>query len=183
MQNASSETGRLKPALKYVLAAFVVISIGAAVYKAMPCCSGGGAAAAAPAPAAVPAAAPVLPAAPGKAAAAETGRAVVYYFYTDTRCASCKTIEAYTREAVTSRLAGGYKGLKAEFVGVNVDEESNAHYVLEYGLSSKSVVVQRFSGDKRLNWRKLDKVWQLLGDKEAFLNYVAGETRLVIDGK
>lgn len=182
MPNGLSETGRGKTVLKYALAAFVVASIGAVVFKAMPCCSGGPAPAAAPAPSAVPASAPSGPAAPKKTAPV-VERAVVYYFYTDTRCASCKTIEAYTREAVAVRLAAGYKGRAIEFIGVNVDEEANAHYVLHYGLSSKSVIVQRFSGDKPLNWRKLDKVWQLLGDKETFMNYVADETRLALDGK
>ncbi len=177
--------------LKYVLAAFVVVSIGAAIYKMLPCCSDKQAQAApvetvSSAPVPVKKTEVVIPAVPVKAKkvkAIEAKTAVVYYFYTNTRCSSCKTIEAYTREAVATKLAAGYKDWKIEFKGVNVDEEPNKHFVQDYWLNSKSVVVQKFSGEKALNWGKLDKVWQLLGDKDAFMNYVSDETRKLLDSK
>ena len=177
--------------LKYVLAAFVVVSIGAVVYKMLPRNSGDKAQATpvetlAAVPAPVPKTEVKAPAASVKAKtvkAAEVKTAVVYYFYTNTRCYSCKTIEAYTREAVATKLAAGYKDWKIEFKGVNVDEEPNKHFVQDYWLNSKSVVVQKFSGEKVLNWGKLEKVWQLLGDKDAFMNYVADETHKLLDAK
>lgn len=176
--------GRVK-ALKFALLAFVAVSIGAAIYKALPSGSGDSSAAAVPEAAAAPAAkaAPAVKQAAAAPAKAAQKTAVVYYFYTDTRCSSCKTIEAYTREAVAARLASGYKDWKIEFRGVNVDEEPNKHFVQDYWLNSKSVVVQKFAGEKTLNWAKLDKVWQLLGDKDAFINYVADETHKVLDSK
>ena len=177
--------------LKYVLAAFVVVSVGAAVYKMLPRNSGDKAQAApVETMAAVPA--PVqntevkAPAASVKAKvvkAAEVKTAVVYYFYTNTRCSSCKTIEAYTREAVETKLAAGYKDWKIEFKGVNVEDEPNKHFIQDYWLNSKSVVVQKFSGGKPLKWAKLEKVWQLLGDKFVFMNYVANETQKLLDEK
>lgn len=193
MQKNSSEEGRKGPgkAVKYVLTAFVAVSIGAAIYKVLPCCSGEKAqaapvetAAAAPDPVEkgeVKAAAAPVKAKAGKTAEAKT--AVVYYFYNNTRCSSCKTLEAYTREAVAAKLAAGYNGWKIEFRGLNVDEEPNEHFVQDYWLNSKSVVVQKFSGEKALKWAKLDKVWQLLGDKDAFINYVADETHKLLDAK
>lgn len=193
MQKNSSEDTQKSPgkAVKYVLMAFVAVSIGAAVYKMLPSNSGDKApaapvetAAAAPAPAQKAAA--KAPAAPVKAKAVKNAvakTAVVYYFYTNTRCSSCKTIEAYTREAVATKLAAGYKDWKIEFKGVNVDEKPNEHFAQDYWLNSKSVVVQKFSGGKALNWGKLDKVWQLLGDKDAFMNYVTDETHKLLDSK
>ncbi len=193
MQKNSSEEARKGPgkAVKYALAAFVAVSIGAAVYKMLPCCSGAktpdapvGTAAAAPVPAEkaeIKTAAAPIKAGAGKTAEAKT--AVVYYFYTNARCSSCKTIEAYTREAVATKLAAGYKDWRIEFKGVNVDEKPNEHFVQDYWLSSKSVVVQKFAGGKALGWSRLDKVWQLLGDKDAFMNYVADETHKALDAK
>lgn len=173
-------------ALKYILTGFVAVSALAAVYKAVgPACCGG--AAAQPeetaAPAALPAQArPPAPAPAGKPPAA-VNTAVVYYFYTDTRCTSCTTIEAYTREAVEDKLAAGYKGWRVEFRGVNIDEKHNDHFIRDYWLSSKAVIVQKFSGDKALNWAKLDRVWTLIGDKEAFMSYVVSETYKLLDEK
>jgi hypothetical protein len=171
-------------ALKFALMGFVALSIGVAVYKM----------AAAPDKASVPpveaaAAVPVAvqPAAKAPAFAgkktADARLAVVYYFYTDTRCSSCKTIEEYTRAAVEKNFTAGYKGWAVVFKGVNVDEEPGKHFVQDYWLNSKSVVVQKFSGDKALQWGKLEKVWQLLDDKDAFINYITAETRKLLDEK
>ena len=127
--------------------------------------------------------APVKAAKPLVKAATEAKTAVVYYFYTNTRCSSCKTIETYTREAVEKNFTAGYKEWKVIFKSVNVEEEADKHFVRDYWLNSKSVVVQKFSGEKALKWAKLEKVWQLLGDKDAFVSYVAGETHKLLDEK
>jgi len=173
-------------ALKFALMAFVVLSIGGVAYKI--------AASSAKAPVvsvveAAPLAAKleskvtVKAAKPLVKAVAEAKTAVVYYFFTNTRCSSCKTIEAYTREAVEKNFTSDYKGWAVVFKGVNVEEEPDKHFVRDYWLNSKSVVVQKFSGGKPLKWGKLEKVWRLLGDKEAFINYVTEETRKLLDEK
>ena len=156
--------------LKFLLFAFVAASIAAAVYK-----TAAGPAAPAATAAGEEAKSPV------KTSAAKT--ALVYYFYTDTRCSSCQTIEAYTKEAVEKGFAADYKGWRVAFKGVNLDEEPNEHFKQDYQLDSKSVVVQKFSGDKALEWGKLEKVWQLLGDKAAFMKYVTDETHKLLDEK
>ncbi len=173
--------------LKYLLLGFVVLSIGTAVYKiaGLNCCSrcktqAEPVEAATIRPATVPAIIKT-PASAVKAIGLKTG--VVYYFYTDTRCSSCKAIEAYTREAVEKNFSADYKGWKIAFKGVNVDDAPNKRFVQDYRLDSKSVVVQKFSGDKPLKWIKLEKVWQLLGDKDAFINYVTAETHKLLDEK
>lgn len=166
--------------VKYALLAFVAASAGFAIYKAMPCCSGGDTEQAAVAEAKAPTAAEAAPVAPAKAA---RKTAVVYYFYTTARCYSCNLIEAYTREAVQTRFAKPYNGWEVTFKGVNIDEKANEHFTRDYWLSSKSVVVQKFEGQKPLNWGLLKSVWQLLGDKEKFMDYVAAETRKVLDSK
>ncbi|HNT97834.1 MAG TPA: nitrophenyl compound nitroreductase subunit ArsF family protein [Elusimicrobiales bacterium] len=175
------------PALKAALFAFVAASIAATAYKAFaPSCGGEKPAAAAAVTqtgetAPTPTRRAAKPAATVPAVAEKT--AVVYYFYTNTRCSSCKAIEKYTREAVADKLAAGYKGWKIEFRGVNVEEPVNGHYVQVYRLNSKSVVVQAFAGSKQLKWARLDKVWTLLGDKPAFVDYVAGEIRKLLDAE
>lgn len=183
-----SQAGAIRGALKYLLLGFVFLSAAALVHKiaGSPCCSkntsqdelaGTAALTAQPAPK------PEQKTTSAAKTIAQTKTAVVYYFYTNTRCSSCKTIEAYTRAAVEKNLASGYKGWKVVFKGVNIEEEPGKHFVQDYWLNSKSVVVQKFSGDKPLKWVKLEKVWQLLGDKEAFINYITGETHKLLDEK
>jgi hypothetical protein len=84
---------------------------------------------------------------------------------------------------VGTRLTPGYKDWKVEFKAVNIEDERNAHFVQDYFLNSKAVVVQTFTGEKALKYRRLEKIWQLLGDKDAFMSYVIDETHKLLDGK
>jgi len=177
-------------ALKFALMAFVAVSIGAAVYRTTAVPAKARVELVQTAAIAEPTAEADKPAPKANAAvkpaaktAAEKKTAVVYYFYTYTRCSSCKAIEEYTREAVETRLTPGYKDWNVEFRGVNIEEEPNAHFVQDYFLNSKAVVVRKFAGEKALNYRRLDKIWQLLGDKNAFMGYVVDETHKLLDEK
>ena len=174
--------------VKITLLAFVAASIAAAAYKTLP------SSAKTPAVPAETAAAvssvvppekkfPVKTAKPLTKVSTEAKTAIVYYFYTNTRCSSCKTIEAYAKEAVERNFTADYKGWKVIFKGVNIEEEPGRRFVQDYWLNTKSVVVQKFSGDKPIKWVKLDKVWQLLDDKDAFINYVTVETHSLLDEK
>ena len=100
---------------------------------------------------------------------------VVYYFMTTQRCPSCEKIEAYTSEAVRNTFAGMIADKKMMWKMVNVDEPENAHFVRDYGLFTKSVVVVRYREGRQYDWKNLDQVWMLLNDKAAFQDYVVRE--------
>ena len=172
-------------ALKFLLMGFAVLSIVTTIYKIAE--TPRTAPAALSAETATPSAKmkhpPALAAKKSAETAVKTKTAVVYYFYTNTRCSSCMAIEAYTREAIEKNFASGYKGWKVFFKGINIEEEDNGHFADDYRLSSKSVVVQKFSEDQALEWERLEKIWQLLGDKDAFMNYVTDETHKMLDKK
>ena len=60
---------------------------------------------------------------------------------------------------------------------VNVGEKENEHFIKDYRLYTKSLVlVDRRDGEAG-RWKNLEKVWTLLGDKDAFQEYVRTETR------
>jgi len=107
----------------------------------------------------------------------------VYYFYANPRCYSCQMIEEYTRFSVESNFKNDYKGYKVVFKAIDVGEQNNRHYIQDYWLSSKSVVVQKFINEKPIKWKRLDKVWQLLGSKDTFVNYVTSEIKNLADEK
>jgi hypothetical protein len=99
----------------------------------------------------------------------------VYYFHGATRCATCKTIEAYAHEAVASAFAPELKAGSLEWTVVNVDEPANQHFTRDFQLYTRSVVVVDAKDPKR--FKVLDRVWQLVGDKAAFQKYVEQEIR------
>ena len=104
-----------------------------------------------------------------------TPKAVVYYFHATTRCATCRTIEAYAHETVASRFAADLEARRLEWQAVNVDEPANQHFIRDFQLYTRSVVIVDAKDPKR--FKVLDRVWQLVRDKPAFQRYVEQEIR------
>ena len=122
------------------------------------------------------AAAVVAPPWPSTVAEAPASAGIrVYYFHGTTRCATCKTIEAYAHETVASAFAPELKAGSLEWTVVNVDEPANQHFTRDFQLYTRSVVVVDAKDPKR--FKVLDRVWQLVGDKTAFQKYVEQEIR------
>ena len=136
-----------------------------------------GAAAVAPAKPAAVAEAPQEPRASTAVAAAPAASpgVLVYYFHATTRCATCRTIEAYAKETVTTRFAADIEGRRLAWQAVNVDEPANRHFVRDFQLYTRSVVVGDAKDPRR--YKVLDRVWQLVRDKAAFQRYVEQEIR------
>jgi len=105
---------------------------------------------------------------------------VVYYFMTTQRCPSCMKIEAYTNESVHKNFTKKIESDKLVWKMVNVDEPQNRHFIQDYQLYTKSVVLVRYRDGKQVEWKNLDKVWNLLGDKVAFQDYITGEVKAFI---
>lgn len=119
----------------------------------------------------------VAPAAGRAAPAVESSTIVVSYFHTTARCASCLRIEELTASTVTGRFVVPLADRHLVWRVVNVDEPENAHYLKDYQLYTKSVVVSEVRGGKEVRWKNLDRVWTLLGQPEAFQEYVEKEVR------
>ncbi len=123
-------------------------------------------------------------------AAAQTNQAptadsklVAYYFHGTTRCNTCRTIEAYAREAVQTGFGDALKAGKIEWRTLNVEEAANRHFIKDYQLYTRSVVLASYQGDKQLRWKNLDKVWELVGDKPSFTRYVQTEVKSFLEAR
>ena len=97
---------------------------------------------------------------------------IVYYFMTTQRCPSCMKIETYAKEAVEKTFASDLKKGSMVWKMVNVDKPENYHFIKDYQIFTKSVVLVRIRGGKQVGWKNLDKVWPLLNNKSAFKAYV-----------
>ena len=114
---------------------------------------------------------------PGASEKNVTNRKVVaYYFHGNMRCMTCRTIEAYAKEAIQAGFPEALKDGRLEFRVVNVDEPDNEHFVQDYQIVTRSVVIAEFEGDKQKQWKNLEQVWQLVRDEQAFLSYIQDET-------
>ena len=118
------------------------------------------------------------PSAPVPPAVAGKGHVVrVYYFHTTQRCSSCKKIESFADEAIRSGFASEIEDGKLEWVVVNLDEAANQHFVSDYKLYTKSLVVVDSTDGLQTRWKNLEKIWELVMQKEKFYDYVQDEVR------
>jgi len=164
-----------KKIVSAVLLAFVVISLGWLFY-----------------PQGQNETTPAETSAPGEGAAdsapatnppASTDRVIVYYFHTTYRCPACTKIENYTKEAVETGFAEALREGRLEFHSIDVTEPSHSHFIQDYQLSAKSVIVVEIKDGREARWKNLARVWRLTRNKDDFMSYIRDEVNLYLQGK
>lgn len=117
----------------------------------------------------------------GAAAAASPAHVQVYYFHGDLRCATCTKFETYVRALVASRYADAVSAGQLRLQVVNVDRPENAHFLAEYQLYTKSVVLARYENGRQVRWKNLALIWQYVRDRSAFDRYVAQQIDAMLE--
>jgi hypothetical protein len=104
-----------------------------------------------------------------------------FYLHGTRRCATCRKLEAYSEEAL--RVAFEKELLDSTLVWrtINYDEKENEHYLKDYSLYTKALILSRVKDGSEVEWKNLTKIWELVGDKDKFLKYVREETRAFMD--
>ena len=106
-----------------------------------------------------------------------TPSVVAYYFHTTLRCPSCQKIQQFTEEALKKGFPQELASGKLVYEFVNVEDPGNEHFIKDYGLYTKSVVLSVRDNGKEVGFKNLDKVWQLLNNKEKFISYIEDEVK------
>jgi hypothetical protein len=109
--------------------------------------------------------------------ASRDDRLVVYYFHGKMRCPTCMSIESYAKEAVESGFAEQLKDGRLEWKIVNYEESGNEHFATDYNLAAPCVVLVKVRDNKQVDWRGLPEVWEHVGDKPAFVQFVGKNVR------
>ncbi len=106
---------------------------------------------------------------------APSTKVIVYYFHGSFRCYTCTNMEKYSREAVETNFKKELASGKLEFKAVNVEERDNEHFVDDYKLYTKSLILSMVKDGKEVKSKNLDKIWQLARNKKKFISYVTSE--------
>ena len=112
---------------------------------------------------------------PQTAVTSQKSKVVAYYFHGNFRCTTCRTIEQYSHDALYEYFAKELGNGRLEFRPVNVEESDNKHFIQDYQLFSKALVLVLFRDDKQVKWENLKEVWIHVRDKEKFFQYVKEE--------
>ena len=100
---------------------------------------------------------------------------VVTYFHTTFRCPTCHNIENYSKTAVHSNFENEMQSGKLVWRVINVDELENKHFIKDYQLYSKHLIVSEVKDGKEVRWKDLKDVWTHVRNEEKFENYVKTE--------
>lgn len=99
----------------------------------------------------------------------------VYYFHGNQRCFTCNEIEKLTRQAVENEFSQQVASGKILMQSINVDLKENEHFIKDFELTIRSVVMQ-----KGEHYEKFDEVWSLIREPEKFIAYIQnGLTRIL----
>ena len=105
---------------------------------------------------------------------------IVYYFHGNFRCHSCTMIEALTKQAVNSGFSDQLKNGRIELKVINIEEPGNEHFVDDYKLYTKSVILSDVNNDREVSWKNCEKVWTLLGNEQKFIKYIQSEVKTLL---
>ena len=96
----------------------------------------------------------------------------VYYFHGNMRCFTCKNMESYSREAIEKYFKKEIESGKVSFRVINIDQKNNQHYVNDYKLYTKTLIISITKNGKEVKYKNLDKIWEYSRNKEKFVGYV-----------
>jgi hypothetical protein len=102
---------------------------------------------------------------------------MVYYLHGNVRCPTCRNIEAYAQEAVESGFADRLKSKQIVWQVINYETPGNEHFAADYEVVAPNVVLAEYQDGKQLKWKGLPEVWEYVGDKPAFINFVQTSLR------
>lgn len=119
---------------------------------------------------AAPAAAETLPVVAGD-------QVIMTYFISGTRCESCQKIEALTKETAEKDFAEALAGRKLVFRVIDTGEPGYQHFIKDYQLTSKTVILSHRKDGKETGWKDMGKVWDLLDDAPGFHAYLGEQIR------
>ncbi|MCK4994989.1 MAG: hypothetical protein KAS13_08110 [Candidatus Omnitrophica bacterium] len=102
-------------------------------------------------------------------------KVIAYYFYGKVRCYTCNMMEKLTKEAIENNFKNALVSGKLEFKAVNIEERGNEHFVNDYKLYTRSVILSLVKGNKEIKSKNLEKIWKLSRNKQKFIDYVSEE--------
>jgi hypothetical protein len=106
---------------------------------------------------------------------APNGRVIAYYFHGTFRCPTCTTMEQYSKEAIESNFKDALASGNLEFQAINVEDRGNEHFVNDYQLYTKSLILSLRKGGEERKSKNLDKIWEYARHKQKFITYVTEE--------
>lgn len=99
-------------------------------------------------------------------------RVIAMYFHRTERCPTCQKMGAYSEEAVKKAFAEQQKDGTVEFRNVDFQDPKNARLAKGYKIQGPTLIVAKIENNRVAAYKDLDGIWERVGDKPKFLEYV-----------
>ena len=100
------------------------------------------------------------------------GVVIVRYFHSNVRCSTCLAFEDWSETAV-ERFPKELKNGTLKWQVINFDEPGNEHYIKDYDLAEKSLVLIREEDGKVVKWKNVEEFWDFDDNqKQEFVDLV-----------
>jgi hypothetical protein len=110
-------------------------------------------------------------------------RITAYYFHTTARCSTCMKIETLAREAIEQSYADELASGTLKWKVVNIETPQNHHFVQDFKLITKSLVLVDEVDGKPRRWKNLEKIWELVWNPVDYKEYVRSEVASFMKGQ
>jgi hypothetical protein len=102
---------------------------------------------------------------------------IAYYFHRTIRCVGCLEIETNAKRVIENNFANQIADEKLIWMPFNIDEQGGEEFAKGFDVSTSTLVLSKEKNGNRTEYKKLEKVWQLAHEPEAFDAYVKDEVR------
>jgi len=110
----------------------------------------------------------------------DNSKVIVYYFHGAFRCPTCQKLEQYAKDAIDNNFSEELAKGNLIFKTVNVEEKENEHFVNDYQLYTKSLVLSLVKDGKEVKHKNLDKIWEYVKNKPKYTDYVKNEVSIFL---
>ena len=108
---------------------------------------------------------------------------IAYYFHRTVRCPTCLAIESNSADTIEENFSQQIDDGTMVWMPFNLDGKGGAEFKKQFDVSAIALVVAKMQDGKVVEYKKLEKVWQLVRDKQAFSEYVTSEINEYMHGK
>jgi len=101
----------------------------------------------------------------------------VYYFHRTMRCPICLAIEANAARVIEETFSQQIADGTLTWIPFNLDDPGGEEFEKEFDVSVSTLVLSKMEDSNNTKYKKLEKVWDLIGDPVKFDEYVQTEVK------
>jgi len=106
---------------------------------------------------------------------------VVYYFHGNKRCQTCNRMESLATLAIDEGFADRQRAGTVLFKPVNIETDATRHFVTDFEMTNRCVVMVERKNGKDHGWRRLDEVWAKISDDTEYKAYITENLTACLD--